>query len=133
MSHAETKTPAKTSDARPRWLWRMVGRLGIVRHADVLRMLANPSALRWHVLRYGPAGYDLTDPSALRWTTSKPTEAGYYWVRAPKLSARVSHFYHAHGQDWLTNNYIHLDFAYGKPVEYAGPLPSPNTESTRGA
>jgi hypothetical protein len=61
------------------------------------------------------------------WTTERPTRAGYYWVRAPKLTSRVSHFYHAHGQPWLTNDYLHLDFAYGTPVEYAGPLPSPNT------
>jgi hypothetical protein len=69
-------------------------------------------------------------PSELRWTIRRPDVAGYYWVRAPKLSARVSHFYHAHGQHWLTSDYLHLDFAYGKPVEYAGPLPKPPSAET---
>ena len=43
------------------WLWRFVGRLGIVRHSEVRTMLADPVSLRAHVLRYGPAGYDITD------------------------------------------------------------------------
>lgn len=42
-----------------RWLWRLVGRLGLVRHSEVRAMLADPVALRANVLRHGPAGYDL--------------------------------------------------------------------------
>lgn len=87
-----------------------------------------PSELRRHVARW--LGVLVGVPSDLRWTTRRPDVAGYYWVRAPKLTARVSHFYHAHGSSWLTNDYIHLDFAYGKPVEYAGPLPKPPSAKT---
>jgi len=94
--------------------------LSVLRPSELRRKLA-----RWLWVRVGL-------PSELQWTTRRPDVAGYYWVRAPKLSARVSHFYHAHGQHWLTSDYLHLDFAYGKPVEYAGPLPKPPVCLRRG-
>lgn len=61
----------------------------------------------------------------LVYTTEEPRLPGYYWVRAPQLSERVAHFYHAHGQSVLSCDYVNLTFAYGRPVEYAGPVPTP--------
>ncbi len=65
---------------------------------------------------------------ALKWTRERPKIPGYYWIRTPLLSQRISHFYFAHGQDWLTSSYT--DFGtryshYGQPAEYAGPIPAP--------
>lgn len=70
MSHAagcncqKHSMDSNTSDTHsrgkwPRWLRRLVGRIGLVRHSEVRAMLADPVALRANVLRHGPKGYDL--------------------------------------------------------------------------
>lgn len=71
---------------------------------------------------WGPA------PAGYRWKVGEPPAAGWWWLRAPNLTARIVKAWpsswgaivHDMSHDWR--------LLHGRPYEHAGPIPMPEGE-----